>query len=117
MQIQDATHNEQTENECHTNEAKQAKKDARMQRRNSLTLDFRQDDEEDKELVGEEFQLRQEGTLQRELSRDLITSPEPELLDLGDLASLLMPPKIVKEQRLRQATKKKLSIRQRRGSC
>lgn len=88
------------------------KRIARMQRRHSLTLDYRQE-EDDAELVEEDMLVISQAPV-RELFRQPSTCSEP-LMYLGDLASLLMPPKIVKTETKARPTSTKRY--QRRGSC
>jgi hypothetical protein len=92
------------------------KKICRMQRRHSLTLGFRQeDDDEDSALMLEEEQApRRSFPSDQLLVRQGKALSEP-LLDLGDLASIMMPPKIVKKNvgGMQPSTRKY----QRQGSC
>jgi hypothetical protein len=71
----------------------------RMQRRNSLTLGFRQEEPLERGADEEEIlrtnQCRPRGVILVLLLRQLRATSDPlPLIDLGDLASMIMPPKI-----------------------
>mmetsp|Transcript_30382 Transcript_30382/g.50142 ORF Transcript_30382/g.50142 Transcript_30382/m.50142 type:complete len:118 (-) Transcript_30382:39-392(-) len=83
-------------------------------KRHSLTLGFPQDDSASV-LLFDELPTIREASARPGLERQTSASSEPFLIDLGDLASMLMPPKIVKHKGLQPSTKKYSN--QRRSSC
>lgn len=113
--INDNATNTQKSEAAVNNNVTEPKNFARMQRRNSLTLSFRQEDDSE-HVVDEELPVRSREAPLQEGSTKLRASSEP-LLDLGDLASLLMPPKVVNNERYQVSSKSSYYIAQRRGSC
>lgn len=81
----------------------------RMQRRHSLTLGFRQEEEniDSFSQQGEDEIVFQQKIIQdtgREHLTQLSVLSDSVVLNLGDLASLLIPPKIVKSERIQRST-------------
>jgi hypothetical protein len=92
-----------------------------MQNRHSLTLGFRQEEDEDEDsalvLLEEEPIPRTSIPPQRELIRRQGRALSEPLLDLGYLASTMMPPKLVKNIGGVRPTYLRNYKHQRRDSC